>query len=675
MKRYIAMIGMFACSGYAIDINVFENGVNFTEDGEVLLQSSANGLWSIAQDWQDNRPTDFAYGNPTKIEKRADCIIAEGKVKTRTGVWTIKDVYTRASDSIKCLRRFIYNGKDAAKVSLKNEFVIPTETEKILIPSVIYYGNPSGFKHGANRVATFSKKDSKDVLFEEHRISMPFVCAEFSKGDKLYSVALHTIPTKASFSNKNDQWWTLGASVQDGSTALISTSGAVAYNNKWGRVKSLQLQSHNYPDTYLNVRDGAIIQKTFYISAGKCDREGSGFMQAVDASLNIFQPFSTYGMPSYSEIVKSKFKFAQSRYDEGAKHSGFLMFPKDFSKKHIVFGWCGQAAAMGYAYQHLTSYGDSSEIQKRVQKSLDFLTNAEFFDGGFRTRYDIVSDKWSDGDTLSQAQGLQNFLMAISSAKKSGKYDTTKWEIFTKKACDFHAKRVLNPDWNPVSTNEGFLGSPLALGYKIFNDSKLKEAALKVADYYANRHLSMKESYWGGTLDAIGEDKEGAWAGLQAFLAAYDITQDKKYLSYAKHAAYVVLTYTVVWNIDMPSGRLSDNAFKTLGWTAVSPQNQHLDVYGVLYTPQLYRLGKILNDQRLLRLSEVMFRTCGQLIDENGSQGEQIQQTNFSQWKVNLDSDVYAFRGGYAENWTVLWITAHFLNAAAQFEELGVSNF
>jgi hypothetical protein len=34
--------------------------------------------------------------------------------------------------------------------------------------------------------------------------------------------------------------------------------------------------------------------------------------------------------------------------------------------------------------------------------------------------------------------------------------------------------------------------------------------------------------------------------------------------------------------------------------------------------------------------------------------------------------DVLALRGGYREEWTVFWITAHFLTAAARFVELGL---
>jgi hypothetical protein len=36
-------------------------------------------------------------------------------------------------------------------------------------------------------------------------------------------------------------------------------------------------------------------------------------------------------------------------------------------------------------------------------------------------------------------------------------------------------------------------------------------------------------------------------------------------------------------------------------------------------------------------------------------------------------SNVLRLRGGYSEHWTVFWITAHFLNAAARFEEMGSS--
>jgi hypothetical protein len=103
----------------------------------------------------------------------------------------------------------------------------------------------------------------------------------------------------------------------------------------------------------------------------------------------------------------------------------------------------------------------------------------------------------------------------------------------------------------------------------------------------------------------------------------------------------------------------------------VSPQNQHLDVWGAFTAPEVYRLGQLDNREDLKKLAIVMYRSCGQIIDPYGSQGEQLQQTNYAQRDrpVALEK----LRGDYNEEWTVFWITAHFLTGAARFSELGVN--
>ena len=102
-----------------------------------------------------------------------------------------------------------------------------------------------------------------------------------------------------------------------------------------------------------------------------------------------------------------------------------------------------------------------------------------------------------------------------------------------------------------------------------------------------------------------------------------------------------------MWDIHLPAGRLRDHGLKTRGWTIVSAQNQHLDVFGVVYTPELWRMGGYLGRDDLKRLAAVMYRSCGQMIDPYGSQGEQIQHTNFSQHGDR--SNVFRLRGGYSE--------------------------
>jgi hypothetical protein len=265
---------------------------------------------------------------------------------------------------------------------------------------------------------------------------------------------------------------------------------------------------------------------------------------------------------------------------------------------------------------------------------------------------------------------MYNFAKAIEVARKSKKYDTSKWEIFLREAADAVSARILSEEWNPLSTAEGFYIAPLAIASKLFKNNTYKQAAERAAQLFADRHLKMNGCYWGGTLDATCEDKEGSWAAFQGFLEMYERFKDKKYLQWAKHAMDVCLSYVVVRDIPLLAGRMADYNFKTTGWTVVSAQNQHIDVYGVLFAPEVYKMGLHLNDERLCSLAKVMYRSCYQLTDPYGSQGEQLQQTNFAQ-RGDM-SDVYKLRGGYAERWTVFWITAHFLNAAARFTEMGV---
>jgi len=265
---------------------------------------------------------------------------------------------------------------------------------------------------------------------------------------------------------------------------------------------------------------------------------------------------------------------------------------------------------------------------------------------------------------------MNSIALAILEGRKNKELNTLLWENFLLKAAEVFSNRILNPTWTTVNTAEAFFIAPLINASTIFNNEKYGRAALKAADYYAGRHLDMDEPYWGGTLDATCEDKEGAWGAFQGFLAAFEFTKNTKYLKWAKHACDVTLSYTVVWDIPLPAGRLADHRFRTRGWTGVSAQNQHLDVYGVVFAPSVYKMGIYLADENLKKLAKTMFLSCGQMIDPSGSQGEQFQETNFAQHGDM--SDVMKLRGGYSERWTVFWICAHFLHAAAQFEQMGI---
>ncbi len=644
----------------------------FAIHGETLLSPPMEGLWSIAHNWKNDWPDQWMHAIADSIETAGQWTIFHGKIELPEGKWILRDAFREEGNRVRCVRRYEWHGENEIRhITLSSRWQIPGYSDRVFMPGILYYGNPSGYKYGGN-MPTFDKMNAPEALFEEHRFPMPFVYVEIKENNKYYNAAIHTLPSPVPFSNIYDQWWTLGTTALEDKTELTLLSGPVAWNNNRSYAKARQFLSDltKYGDTYLNVQPGAIIEKTFFIEVSQLDQKGSGFIESINTSMDIFKPFFAEDMPSFTEIIDVKYNFAQSRYIENEKSAGFNMYPPELAPR-FVFGWCGQAASLGYAMQNLKSEVDDPGLDRKIQKSLDHLSKSPFNENGFYVIYHFNDDRWSGQDFLSQGQGMYNFAKAIETARENKRFETSQWEFFFQQACDVHSQRILQESWNPISTNEGFMVAPLTIAYQLYNKESYLKAATKVADHYIQRHLTMEEPYWGGTLDATGEDKEGAIAAFQAFLAMYELTKQEKYLKAAEHAAYVFLSYTVVWDIPFPASRMANHFFKTRGWTTVSPQNMHIDVYGVKYIPLLYKLGVYLDRESLKRIAILMYRSCGQMIDPYGSQGEQLQHTNFAQGG-DL-SNIYNFRGGYHELWTVFWITAHFLNAAAQFMEIDPS--
>lgn len=655
----------------AQELEVTTRGVAYWQ-GNSRIESPSEGLWSIATDWEGDRPTDWVHANPTGIIKNGPWIIASGSIKTNEGIWELRDAYRREGKVVKVIRRFTWKGeKETTKNTLSVRWFIQSNTPQIIMPGVLYNGNPSGERSNYGLVPLYHGNKGEELIVEEHRFPMPFIACEWHN-EKQTGVALHSLPSPVPYANKADMWWSMGVVAHGDATEMTLLSGPCAMNGMRSIVKANQARTFPYNEAWIDIPSGGVIEKTFYLQVFPVEQEGAGFESALSASLDIFKPGLTGNLPSIKEIVQDKYRLAAARWIEKGDVCGYSYFHPEHMRKEIVFGWCGQAALPGYALPVLSKYLNDKTIHDKAQRSLDFLSTAPFSDKGFEIRYDVETGKWSRPDFLSQGQGMDNMANAIGAARKNKSLNPEKWETFLKKAADFHANRILNDDWRPVSTNEAFLVSPLFKSAALFKNKRYSKAAEKAVMHYGERHLSMKEPYWGGTLDARAEDKEGAWAAFQAFFEAYNHTGNKTYLQWAKHACDVMLTYTVVWDIPMPAGRMTDHNFRTSGWTSVSVQNHHLDVYGVLTAPTVHKLGCVLNDERYKDLALLMYRACGQIIDPFGSQGEQVQQTNYLQRGRGKVATLEHVRGGYYEDWTVFWITAHFLNAAAQFEQMGV---
>lgn len=670
--KWLTLFAITPCLGQKL--NITQKGAAYTvsvsHQNKTLLMSPEEGLWSIATDWKNDWCSDWHHAQATEVKEIGEWKMLTGKLTLPEGDWILKDYYREEAGRIKCIRRFEWKGKQVLdKITLSVRWQVPSAVAKPFLPGILYYGNPSGEKNGKTNVAWYHSAVGEEALFEEHRYPMPFSCVEWQDKNQYFGAALHTVPSPVFRGNHFDQWWSLGLKTNSKNTELEMLSGSIAYNNEKNKAKALQEKAMDYGDTYMKVAPNTVIEKTFYLEAYPTNAQGTAFQRPIYTSINLFKPFYTDDFLSYADILKLKYRFTQSRWMEGKDYAGYNMFPA-FAKPQIVLGWAGQCEAPAYAMQVLADELADKTVFEKVQRSLDHICTSPLDKDGFCVIYDVNTHKWSGKDPVSQGQTMNSIALAIQEGRKNKKVKTAAWEAFLRKATDVFSQRILASDWKPVNTAEAFFIAPLLTASDLFKNKTYKNAALKAAEYYATRHLNMNEPYWGGTLDATCEDKEGAWGAFQGFLAAYEATKEPKYLEWAKHACDVTLSYTVVWDIPLPAGRLADHAFKTRGWTGVSAQNQHLDVYGVLIAPSAYKMGIYLKNEDLKKLAKTMYLSCGQMTDPTGAHGEQIQETNFAQHGDM--SDVFKLRGGYSESWTVYWITAHFLHAAAQFKQMGV---
>ena len=596
---------------------------------------------------------------------------------------------------VRIVRRWTWDGSTPLKqVTLGVRYRVPGDSRRLrpFIPGVLLYGNPSNKGRTDGRVPVFAGEKGEFAIFEEHRLPMPFTLLEDSSTGEF--AAIHTLPSPLRGEGREDLWWSMGVEVAEGGTDIVMLSGPVGYNRRRSVVKARQRSAMVYDNAYITLHPGQVVEKTFWIQTGRSAENAFGFEKALDASLDIFRPYDATKYASMDEIVRSKRKFALSRWVEGPVQGacGFDMYDLRFKWRHLTLGWCGCAATCGYALPVLDRDPDD---WVKAQRSLDFLcdvfTDTVETNGLFCVTFDMntgetygadaaVHDK-RGGDPVSCGQALYSILKAIRFAEKpnvKGRLNTSKWRRFAEKVADAMACDILSNVWKePLSTGPGFMVAPLTVASEIFGKERYLAAAKKLAAVFEHRYFGYDEVYWGGTLDASCEDKEGAYAAFQGYVELLrhavrvkDTAAERKYSRLARHSMNMMLTYTMVWDATYPPGRLSDHAFKSTGWTVVSAQNQHLDAFGVLTTPEIWWMGDYLKDDRLKKLAGVMYRTCFQLTDSSGSLGEQIQHTNFAQ--QGDMSDVRKLRGGYAERWTVFWLTAHFLNAAAQFAEMGV---
>ncbi|MHC4073803.1 MAG: hypothetical protein ACYTGS_17520, partial [Planctomycetota bacterium] len=274
--------------GHSLDLRTKHDGegyrVEVVLDGKEVLSSPPEGLWSIATGWKDGWPAGWIHAGPTEMERSGDWTILRSKLETQAGAWRLSDSYRPSGKVVKCVRRFTWEGTETPKfVTLSVRFQCSGSGSSVVLPGILYHGNPSGAKSG--RVPIYTGKPGEEALYEEHRFPMPYASLEWSANGARQGAAIHSVPSPVSHGNLEDQWWSLGLITREQGTEMVLMSGPCASNGRRSVIKGTQRGFVPYDNAYINVPPGAIIEKTFYLQAYPVARRGSGFQQATRTSL------------------------------------------------------------------------------------------------------------------------------------------------------------------------------------------------------------------------------------------------------------------------------------------------------------------------------------------------------------------------------------------------------
>lgn len=275
-----------------------------------------------------------------------------------------------------------------------------------------------------------------------------------------------------------------------------------------------------------------------------------------------------------------------------------------------------------------------------------------------------------------QSEGIYAILHYLNYEKKHGRQHP-EWEKRTRQLLnnlialqksDGHFARKYNDAGKDIDASGGSTPSAtstLVMGYKYFKDKKYLLAAKRTIDY-VEKNIISKSDYFSSTLDANCEDKEAAIAAVTSTYYLAMVTTGKEhqhYIDLCKQAAYFALSWYYTWDVPFAKGQmLGDLGFKSRGWSNVSVENNHIDVF-VFELPHIIKwLSSVTEEKRFEKMYNVIYSSLNQLlptkerlcgIGKPGFYPEVVQHTT---WDYGRNGKGF-YNNLFAPGWTIasLW--------------------
>ncbi len=265
---------------------------------------------------------------------------------------------------------------------------------------------------------------------------------------------------------------------------------------------------------------------------------------------------------------------------------------------HVQLGFCGRVLLNGFnALEYGGQTGDD-ELVRMGNAIFDSwlqhgFTAKGYFKEDMHIRQGIPADKDCIHSIRQQSEAVYAVLHYLRYEKQQGRKHK-EWEqkmrtlldnMVTLLKDDGHYPRKYRDDHSDVDASGGSTPSAtstLVMGYKYFGDKRYLQAAKRTVDYL-EREIISKSDYFSSTLDANCEDKEAAISAVTAtyYLAMMTKGQERQhYTDLCRKAAFFALSWYYLWDVPFAQGQmLGDLGFQSRGWSNVSVENNHIDVF------------------------------------------------------------------------------------------------
>ena len=347
----------------------------------------------------------------------------------------------------------------------------------------------------------------------------------------------------------------------------------------------------------------------------------------------------------------------------------------------MQLGFCGRPLLNGF---NALEYGELTGEQDLVNNSNavfdSFLENGFTHAGYFFDEIYFNDGIPRDEDVIhsirQQSEGIYATLLYLK-YEKEHKRKHKEWEekirtllnnFLTLQKEDGSFARKFRDNGTDVDASGGSTPSStsaLVMGYKYFGDKRYLTAAKRTVDYLEQNIIS-KSDYFSSTLDANCEDKEAAIAAVTATYYLAMVTKGAErqhYIDLCRQAAYFALSWYYLWDVPFAQGQmLGDLGFHSRGWSNVSVENNHVDVFVFELAHIIKWLGETLQESRFMQMNDLIASSLNQLLPVPerlcgiGAEGWNPEVVQHTAWDYGKNGKGF-YNDIFAPGWTAasLW--------------------